>query len=163
MRRYICHATKPAGSCARTQSWYRHGSIGDLSHGKPWWLEPDRAGAGTAFDASRDDPILFRPGDTVGFTSVDAATFTDLDARAAKGEMIITLSGTPLVGQLMRAIRIDTAGPHTTVQDIGRAGHQALGVPEGGVLDRDAVRLANALVGNVLMLPCLRFASAVWG
>ena len=48
----------------------------------------------------------------------------------------------------MRAIRIDTAGPHTTVQDIGRVGHQALGVPEGGVLDRDAMRLANALVGN---------------
>lgn len=42
------------------------------------------------FDASRDDPILFRPGDTVGFTSVDAATFADLDARAARGEMIIT-------------------------------------------------------------------------
>ena len=27
-------------------------------------------------------------------------------------------------------------------------GHQALGVPEGGVLDRVSMRLANALVGN---------------
>ena len=42
------------------------------------------------FDASRDDPILFRPGDTVGFTPVDPATFADLDARAARGEAIIT-------------------------------------------------------------------------
>ena len=30
----------------------------------------------------------------------------------------------------MRAIRLDTADPHTTVQDIGRVGHQALGVPD---------------------------------
>ncbi|MGC6484969.1 MAG: biotin-dependent carboxyltransferase family protein [Candidatus Puniceispirillales bacterium] len=48
----------------------------------------------------------------------------------------------------MRSIRIDTAGPHTTIQDKGRGGYQALGMPEGGVLDRDAMRLGNALVGN---------------
>ena len=41
------------------------------------------------FDASRDDPILFRPGDTVGFTIVDAATFADLDA-VPQGKAIIT-------------------------------------------------------------------------
>jgi len=40
------------------------------------------------------------------------------------------------------------AGPYTTVQDLGRAGHQAVGVPESGALDRDALRLGNALVGN---------------
>ena len=33
----------------------------------------------------------------------------------------------------MRQIKI-TAGPHTSVQDFGRIGHQALGVPEGGFL-----------------------------
>ena len=48
----------------------------------------------------------------------------------------------------MRQIKILTAGPHTSVQDFGRIGHQALGVPEGGVLDRVSLRLANALVGN---------------
>ena len=41
-----------------------------------------------------------------------------------------------------------TAGPYTTVQDGGRAGYQGLGVPEGGALDREALCLANALVGN---------------
>lgn len=49
---------------------------------------------------------------------------------------------------MMRAISIETAGPHTTIQDQGRVGHQALGMPEGGVLDRDAMRLGNMLVGN---------------
>jgi antagonist of KipI len=36
----------------------------------------------------------------------------------------------------------------TTVQDLGRWGHQALGVPVAGPMDTHAHRLANALVGN---------------
>lgn len=40
------------------------------------------------------------------------------------------------------------AGLHTTVQDGGRWGYQHLGVPVGGALDLDALRHANALVGN---------------
>ncbi len=48
----------------------------------------------------------------------------------------------------MRQIKILTAGPHTSIQDFGRIGHQALGVPEGGALDPVSMRLANALVGN---------------
>ncbi|XDZ66800.1 biotin-dependent carboxyltransferase family protein [Alphaproteobacteria bacterium LSUCC0684] len=45
-------------------------------------------------------------------------------------------------------IRIRSAGPHTSVQDKGRAGYQGLGVPEGGALDQEALLLGNALVGN---------------
>lgn len=48
----------------------------------------------------------------------------------------------------MGQIRIVKSGVHSSVQDFGRAGHQSLGVPEGGALDRDAMRLANILVGN---------------
>jgi antagonist of KipI len=36
----------------------------------------------------------------------------------------------------------------TTVQDLGRWGHQAMGVPVAGPMDTYAHRLANALVGN---------------
>jgi biotin-dependent carboxylase-like uncharacterized protein len=39
-------------------------------------------------------------------------------------------------------------GLHTTVQDLGRVGYQALGVPVSGALDPVALRIANALVGN---------------
>lgn len=39
-------------------------------------------------------------------------------------------------------------GLHTTVQDFGRFGVQALGVPTAGALDPVGLRLANALVGN---------------
>ncbi len=43
---------------------------------------------------------------------------------------------------------VDHPGLMTTVQDMGRFGTQALGVPVSGALDIDALRLANALVGN---------------
>jgi allophanate hydrolase subunit 2 len=39
-------------------------------------------------------------------------------------------------------------GLFTTIQDLGRPGFGAYGVPEGGALDRGAHRRANALVGN---------------
>ena len=48
----------------------------------------------------------------------------------------------------MRGLRIVSAGPHTTIQDRGRPGRQWLGIPEGGALDRNALALGNALVGN---------------
>ncbi len=45
-------------------------------------------------------------------------------------------------------LRVLNPGLHTTVQDLGRIGYQALGVPVSGALDSLALRLANALVGN---------------
>jgi biotin-dependent carboxylase-like uncharacterized protein len=48
----------------------------------------------------------------------------------------------------MTEFRIVQPGLLTTVQDLGRIGHQALGVPVSGALDGIALRLANRLVGN---------------
>jgi biotin-dependent carboxylase-like uncharacterized protein len=45
-------------------------------------------------------------------------------------------------------LRVAVPGPLTTVQDLGRPGYGHLGVPPGGALDPDALRLANRLVGN---------------
>jgi allophanate hydrolase len=45
-------------------------------------------------------------------------------------------------------LRVLNPGLHTTVQDLGRIGYQALGVPVSGALDGLALRLANAIVGN---------------
>ncbi len=39
-------------------------------------------------------------------------------------------------------------GAQATVQDLGRPGHAALGVPGGGAADRTALRVANRTVGN---------------
>jgi biotin-dependent carboxylase-like uncharacterized protein len=45
-------------------------------------------------------------------------------------------------------IEIEHPGTFTTVQDLGRAGYGHLGVSRSGAADRDALRLANRLVGN---------------
>ena len=53
------------------------------------------------------------------------------------------------------ALKVVTAGMHTTVQDLGRVGYQDNGVPISGPLDRIGLQLANALVGNALSTPAL--------
>jgi biotin-dependent carboxylase-like uncharacterized protein len=56
----------------------------------------------------------------------------------------------------MRAgLRVRAPGFHTTVQDLGRPGYQAIGVPVSGALDAFSLRLANALVGNPPGAPAL--------
>lgn len=46
------------------------------------------------------------------------------------------------------ALVVEAPGPVTTLQDLGRTGHQAVGIPVSGALDPDSLRIANALVGN---------------
>lgn len=48
-----------------------------------------------------------------------------------------------------------TSGLRTTTQDSGRPGYTHMGVPQGGALDRSAMRYANSLVGNTLDAPVL--------
>lgn len=52
-------------------------------------------------------------------------------------------------------LKVVKPGMHTLVQDEGRSGMQAFGVPIGGVMDRSAYRQANWLVSNPLGNPCL--------
>ncbi len=48
----------------------------------------------------------------------------------------------------MSSIRIDWAGPATSVQDIGRFGAQRYGLGTAGAMDRMGLARANALVGQ---------------
>lgn len=48
----------------------------------------------------------------------------------------------------MTTLVIDSPGPLSTIQDLGRAGYAHLGVPGSGAADRGSFRLANRLVGN---------------
>jgi biotin-dependent carboxylase-like uncharacterized protein len=45
-------------------------------------------------------------------------------------------------------LRVEACGPGTTVQDTGRTGWRRFGVATAGAMDRDALALANTLVGN---------------
>ncbi len=68
-------------------------------------------------------------------------------------------------------VEIVQAGGLTMVQDLGRPGWQRVGVTPGGVMDRQAARVANILLGNpdeapvlesALTGPELRFHSDTW-
>ncbi len=43
---------------------------------------------------------------------------------------------------------VQQTGPLSTIQDLGRAGHAAQGVPRSGAADRASLQLANRLLGN---------------
>ncbi|MGE5203031.1 MAG: biotin-dependent carboxyltransferase family protein [Acidobacteriota bacterium] len=53
------------------------------------------------------------------------------------------------------ALKVVSPGFHTTVQDFGRYGYQALGVPVSGALDAECLELANRLAGNPAASPAL--------
>jgi biotin-dependent carboxylase-like uncharacterized protein len=53
---------------------------------------------------------------------------------------------------------IDSAGPATSLQDAGRFGWQRYGVGPAGAMDRPALALANALVGNPPGMAGIEFA-----
>ena len=60
----------------------------------------------------------------------------------------------------MKSLKIISPGPFTSVQDAGRFGYQALGIPPSGVMDTRAFYLANLLVGNAPKAPVLEFTFA---
>ena len=55
----------------------------------------------------------------------------------------------------MQALEVTDPGLSTTIQDSGRVGFRAVGVPGSGPLDRISFRLANAIVGNHSSTPAL--------
>lgn len=109
------------------------------------------------FDVARSQPALLDVGDRVRFTAVDLpADDGSLPAGQAAGE------ATPGTS----AITVVQPGLFTTVQDLGRRGHRAAGVPLSGAADSVSLLLANLLVGNpedaaglecTLLGPTLRF------
>ena len=88
------------------------------------------------FDPGRAEPALLRAGDSVRFRAVPEAEYP---ANAP----LVDTDRAPLAG-----IEVRRAGMHTTVQDLGRVGHRAEGVPGSGAADSFALRVANLLVGN---------------
>jgi len=106
------------------------------------------------FDVARPRPAALAVGDRVRFVAAELPP-----AGPAEPPPAIS-AGTDA------AITVIQPGLFTTVQDLGRPGHRAAGVPLSGGADRVALRLANLLVGNpedaaviecTLLGPTLRF------
>jgi len=93
------------------------------------------------FNTHRTPAALVAPGDTVRFVR------DKISAPVVSG-FSRTTEGPAKAGHYVRSITVLRPGLFTTIQDIGRWGHQASGVPVSGPMDRLSHRVANALVGN---------------
>jgi antagonist of KipI len=90
------------------------------------------------FDADQWPAALLAPGDSVRFVP---------QSHEPPREMTRVSAG-PQSTTARRAITVIEPGLFTTIQDAGRWGHQASGVPVSGAMDWIAYRTANAIVGN---------------
>ena len=88
---------------------------------------------------TRAHPSLFTPGDVVRFTPVTGP-------GASAGKEVPAAHESRFVSS--RGVTVVRAGLFTTIQDRGRWGQQASGVPVSGAMDLVAHRTANLVVGN---------------
>lgn len=108
------------------------------------------------FDVMRSQPSLLAVGDRVRFVE---ANLPPEDGEPSASPPSEPVPHAP-------AITVVQPGLFTTVQDLGRRGYRATGVPLSGAADSVSLRLANLLVGNpedaagiecTLLGPTLRF------
>ena len=109
----------------------------------------------TIFDPDRIPPALFAPGDHVRFvpvTSDSCGAGLYGPPRGPQGSAPHVVASAPHLTENTthpaRSVTVLRPGLFTTIQDEGRWGYQALGVPVSGPMDPVAHRLANAIVGN---------------
>ncbi len=116
------------------------------------------------WDVTRTPPALLTPGAQVRFVARPGAEAQSQDgASAAMGPRAATAEPQPAPPAAMaeraaaavglavvprRALEVVEVGPLALVQDLGRPGHAAVGVPRSGAADRAALCLANRLVAN---------------
>ena len=113
------------------------------------------------WDPAREPPALLSAGAQVRFVARGAATTGEPVDGAQPGGLATTppergdraapapdAAAPDACGPLRRALEIMRVGPLAVVQDLGRPGHAAVGVPRSGAADRAALRLANRLVAN---------------
>jgi KipI family sensor histidine kinase inhibitor len=96
------------------------------------WHLLGRAGV-TMFDPYRATPALVAAGDRVRFVEADVAPLS---------------APLSIQANLSRGLVVERAPALATVQDRGRAGRLAEGIPPGGPLDHAAMLAANFAVGN---------------
>jgi KipI family sensor histidine kinase inhibitor len=93
------------------------------------------------FDPSWPSPALIQPGDQVRFIPVLPEEYHRLAVDSARRQNGTELSRNP-------GVQVLESGLSTTVQDGGRWGMQAQGVPVSGAMDPHALAIGNILVGN---------------
>ena len=142
-RRSVPRTRVPAGSVAISD---RYTSVYPVASPGGWHI----LGRTTMsmWDVERQPPALLAPGTRVRFERVR-------EQVTEQATEIVNVSATRRTTRILAddssasaAIEILSAGPLTTIQDLGRTGLAAVGVGTSGAADRGSLRLANRLVGN---------------
>lgn len=131
-RRQTPRIEVPAGSVA-----IANGQAGIYPFSSPGGWQVLGRTAVRLFDPRASRPALLQPGDRVRFVPV--------------GKCEAAHSGDPVPLPRLtnsRWIEVIVAGGLTTIQDLGRPGHETSGVSPGGAADRHALHSANLMVGN---------------
>lgn len=129
-RRATPRLSVPAGSVAMAG-----GQTGIYPFASPGGWQILGTTAERLFDPFAERPALFQAGDQVRFVPVET-----LPARKEISPSLETTGP--------RWCEVIQPGALTTVQDLGRPGYESSGVSPGGAVDRQALRMANLLVGN---------------
>ncbi|MFU8892000.1 MAG: 5-oxoprolinase subunit PxpB [Luteolibacter sp.] len=94
------------------------------------------------FDPHREDaPSLLKPGDRVKFIPATASSDVDTSPQWP-GHPARSLPSSSPTAEIL------DPGFSTTIQDLGRPHFESTGVSPGGALDRQALEVANLLLGN---------------
>ncbi len=93
------------------------------------------------FNPAKTNPFLLKTGDTVQFYAISKEAFYQI--KNAEKE-----APPPAKRDETADAVLLKAGVYSTIQDNGRPGLRAYGVPAGGAMDSVAHQVANALVGN---------------
>lgn len=95
------------------------------------------------FDPQRSEPALLQPGDLVRFVPVTSLEYDSLAAGQPISEQTEPVFYPGRVG-----LHILQPGMMTTLQDLGRRGYMAYGVPMAGAADFSSLMVGNWLLGN---------------
>ncbi len=98
------------------------------------------------FDPASREPFLVAAGDSIRFEPIEADDFERIAAATRRGQRAPERAGDAAgASPLFEVVK---PGFLTTVQDRGRRGYLARGLPAAGALDPYSHRLGNALLGN---------------
>jgi antagonist of KipI len=98
------------------------------------------------FNPGSSKPFPVSPGDAIRFEPIDAEEFRRLKNADVTGASPATAISPGVTDT--GVITVLKPGLLTTVQDEGRHGYRAFGMPVSGSMDRYAFRIANILAGN---------------
>jgi len=99
------------------------------------------------WDPSREPPALLAPGQRVRFLRQPAGA-PESAGRSGDEAGVRQREGSRAPAPGLRYLEVVKPGPLATVQDLGRHGYGAVGVPPAGAADAGSLAAANALVGN---------------